>query len=479
MLDILEEGDSLCYVMEYFPGRTLQEIFEEEGRQPVARLRSWMIQICEILTYLHTRSPAVVHADLKPANLYCLSDGRILLLDFGAAFLAGRTPGIYFGTEVFASPEQKKGGEDLDCRSDLYSLGATMYFLLTGKYWDGRERVFVYGAFRRTLEKCMRADKRRRYGSCRELRAVLLRQRRRKKRDCAAVLLLALVCMTAGRQREAEKGPAATEESPSETEEIQDQDESQEFRETNDTIQIDTYETRLLGGQISEIKSAILSAPDREEGYRKLLEQFLEDQVLEQEEELAFWTLLEETGEEFRKNGEGYYRFLFQLGIACRFYSEGESGSRYGRYWFEKIVNAEEETGIMDRERKVAEFFVKTGDLQERYVKKRGSEEKEIDFWKFWGELCLLAEEEVKKEEDRMLALRLCDEMMTQIYLYAEEFRKAGVEAEEYERLAERVLAAAEACGGEKEILEGVREKEKLIEETLRCVFEKGEGVAG
>jgi serine/threonine protein kinase len=99
------------------------------------QVRSWALQICDLLSYLHTREVPVVCGDIKPANLILRSDGSLMLIDLGAATTLTRRPPRKarprHGTPGYAAPEQL-AGRPLDERSDLFALGATCYELLTG-----------------------------------------------------------------------------------------------------------------------------------------------------------------------------------------------------------------------------------------------------------------------------------------------------------------------------------------------------------
>lgn len=98
-------------------------------------VRNWAVQICDLLSYLHTRSPAVICADLKPANLVLRPDGTLALIDLGAAHTRTqrppRRPRPRYGTPGYAPPEQL-GNWGIDERTDLFSLGVICYELLTG-----------------------------------------------------------------------------------------------------------------------------------------------------------------------------------------------------------------------------------------------------------------------------------------------------------------------------------------------------------
>jgi hypothetical protein len=118
--------------MEFIPGDDLEELIKSRAsRYTFEDILDWMDQILGILTYLHGHKPPVIHRDIKPANLKLMSQGRIMLLDFG---IAKNTPKTYLqaSTPQYAPPEQiySLGTEP---RSDLFALGATFYHLLTDR----------------------------------------------------------------------------------------------------------------------------------------------------------------------------------------------------------------------------------------------------------------------------------------------------------------------------------------------------------
>lgn len=83
--DVIEQGDSLLIVMDYVEGRSLEALLQESGAQPVESVLAWAIQLCQVLTYLHSQSPPVIYRDLKPSNVMLKPDGKIVLIDLGAA----------------------------------------------------------------------------------------------------------------------------------------------------------------------------------------------------------------------------------------------------------------------------------------------------------------------------------------------------------------------------------------------------------
>ena len=132
--DYFVEND-ICYlVMDYIEGKDLEIILEEQGGEkglPEKQVIEWSIQICRILEYLHEQKPPVIHGDIKPANLIIRdSDGWIMLVDFGTAAFEPEDDEESYGTDGYAPPEQYVGAREI--RSDIYSIGATIYELLAG-----------------------------------------------------------------------------------------------------------------------------------------------------------------------------------------------------------------------------------------------------------------------------------------------------------------------------------------------------------
>src|SRR5580698_564077 len=128
----VEDGNVAYLVMEYVPGKTLQQVLAEStGPMPVARACAWISDLAGALHRAHRSG--VIHGDVKPANILVTEDGKVKLSDFGIARFATQVSGSgkMLGTPAYLSPEQILG-EPQNTRSDLFSLGIVLYQMVTG-----------------------------------------------------------------------------------------------------------------------------------------------------------------------------------------------------------------------------------------------------------------------------------------------------------------------------------------------------------
>ncbi|HEY9716626.1 MAG TPA: serine/threonine-protein kinase [Trichormus sp.] len=118
-------------VLEYIRGQDLRQFVKQNGAQPEELVLHWAWQIASILDHLHKQSPPIIHRDLTPDNLVRTDDEKIVLIDFGAANeFVGTATGTLVGKQAYIAPEQLRGKATLS--SDIYALGGTIFFLLTG-----------------------------------------------------------------------------------------------------------------------------------------------------------------------------------------------------------------------------------------------------------------------------------------------------------------------------------------------------------
>lgn len=181
IIDVIDTDDSFIIIMDYIQGNSLNKALDEYGAQPQEQVITWAKQLCDVLGYLHSRTPAIIYRDMKPANVMLKPDGNVTLIDFGTARefkernLADTT---CLGTVGYAAPEQFGGMGQTDARTDIYCLGATLYHLVTGmnpceppyEIKPIREiNPSLSSGFERIIQKCTQRDPNDRYQSAAEL----------------------------------------------------------------------------------------------------------------------------------------------------------------------------------------------------------------------------------------------------------------------------------------------------------------------
>ena len=156
--DYFTENGRELLVMDFVPGRDLKEVVDEAHRREKflteREVLDWAAQLCDALGYLHSQDPPVLHRDIKPSNIKLTPRGTIKLVDFGLVKVLApddsRTITVVQGRgTVQYTPLEQYGGDTghTDARSDIYSLGATLYHLLTGAPpADAKQRFLKPGA---------------------------------------------------------------------------------------------------------------------------------------------------------------------------------------------------------------------------------------------------------------------------------------------------------------------------------------------
>lgn len=138
VIDVFQENNTSYYVMEYAEGASLKQQVDEKGPLSEAKAVSYICQVADALRYLHQQH--ICHLDIKPANILTKANGDAVLADFGLAKQYDEEGGETSTTPVgkskgYAPPEQYRTGgvKSFSPETDIYALGATLYFLLTGK----------------------------------------------------------------------------------------------------------------------------------------------------------------------------------------------------------------------------------------------------------------------------------------------------------------------------------------------------------
>jgi tRNA A-37 threonylcarbamoyl transferase component Bud32 len=132
VLDTFFEGERNYLLLEYINGTDLRQLVKQYGPQKEPDVLEWAIQVANSLKYLHEREQPIIHRDLTPDNIVLRNDGKVILVDFGAANeFIGTATGTFVGKHSFIAPEQLRGKATV--QSDIYAFGCTLYFLLVGE----------------------------------------------------------------------------------------------------------------------------------------------------------------------------------------------------------------------------------------------------------------------------------------------------------------------------------------------------------
>lgn len=170
--ECVADDGKLIVVEEYVQGRSLKQVLDEHGLLNEEQAYEIAVQLVDILVRLHQLEPAIVHRDIKPSNIIIEKNGHVNLIDFNAARHVNADKNEdtrMLGTVYFAAPEQFGFGQS-DERTDIYGLGATINYIMTG---DKPGAGIAQCHFTAILRKCLMVDAKDRYQSAVELRGVL------------------------------------------------------------------------------------------------------------------------------------------------------------------------------------------------------------------------------------------------------------------------------------------------------------------
>jgi uncharacterized protein (TIGR02145 family) len=137
--DLIDDGDTVAFVMEHIEGETLKEHLDRKGKLSDDEIKTIFSQMLEAVGYVHDKK--LVHRDIKPSNFMINSEGQVKLLDFGIAKNTDSNSADYtqtgtmqnMGTPMYMSPEQIKSTKDVTLQSDIYSLGVVLWQMVMGK----------------------------------------------------------------------------------------------------------------------------------------------------------------------------------------------------------------------------------------------------------------------------------------------------------------------------------------------------------
>lgn len=472
IVDIIDQQDNYLIVMDYIEGITLENIMQEEGVQPQEKVVDWAIQLCDVLQYLHTRKPAIIYRDMKPSNIMLRSDGSVVLIDFGTAreFKERHVEDTTcLGTQGYAAPEQFGGMGQTDERTDIYSLGATMYRLVTGHnpseppyemypitHWNPRLSTGLEGI----IAKCTSKDPKSRYQSVQEVRYALEHYRdldldsiRRYRRNLR--ILLAAGGMTVMLFGASGVSYAAA-----------------------DHMQKDEYAYNLEAGRRSPNKQdsiafyqkAIQTDCAGEEAYDQLLTLFTQDGVLDEQEEKVLLQLsisVDKYLERYKmQNPDGYAGLCYRIGSSYWYYYEHEEKRQAGAVaWFESAKAGFAGNPEKEQEWKRASTYVEIGNFYQRIVPAQISGTDQGMYGEYWNNLRWLKEWNDEAPDRDLVTLRLYREIVTKTLEYAGYLQEDGVPPQEMEDLLNEISQQTEnmKTGAGQVLMEEIQELEQAL----------------
>ena len=177
IFNLIKEDERFYLIMELVEGINLKDYVKKNKRLKTEFLCDVMIQVCSGLYYLHSLEPPIIYRDLKPANIILQDNGRVKLIDFGIAKRYRNDidmDEIAIGSKGFAAPEQFGKDENIglfntDIRTDIYGIGTTMFYLKTGKVYQGKFPLFFSQRIKKIIRKCTRKNPKDRYQNCIEV----------------------------------------------------------------------------------------------------------------------------------------------------------------------------------------------------------------------------------------------------------------------------------------------------------------------
>lgn len=207
VLDFVEDDGDIYTVMEYISGNSFKQYLDAGTEFLEQSVIIWMKQISATLCYLHNQRPPIIHSDIKPGNIMLMPNGNICLIDFNISFSFGAENAFVNGyTSGYSSPEQiaavkynqnqpdSSRWKKIDKRSDIYSLGATIYHMMTGEKPITNEKGYVEDirdkkpemneVFASVIMKCLEPNPAKRYQKTEDILEDLQDMEKKSKEYC-------------------------------------------------------------------------------------------------------------------------------------------------------------------------------------------------------------------------------------------------------------------------------------------------------
>lgn len=152
ILALHEENNTLIIIEEYISGSTLQNLLDKKTKFSESETDSYISQLCDIVSELHSFNPPIIHRDIKPSNVLITPPGNLYLIDFNVSRseIAKEEDTSLLGTKGYAAPEQYGFGSS-DKKTDIYAIGMLINTLLWGEY---NHSIYPNSKYTKTIEKC-------------------------------------------------------------------------------------------------------------------------------------------------------------------------------------------------------------------------------------------------------------------------------------------------------------------------------------
>ena len=471
IIDVIDGDGTFLIVMDYIEGRHLESVAKEYGAQSQEDVIEWAKQLCDVLSYLHSRKPPIIYRDMKPSNVMLKPDGKVMLIDFGTArefkenSVADTT---CLGTQGYAAPEQYGGHGQTDARTDIYCLGATLYHLLTGhnpseppyemypiRYWNPE----LSSGLEEIILKCTQKNPDDRYQNCGELLYALehyneldIEYKRKQTLKWRAFLCSTALTVLAG------AGAVG-------------------FKIAENTVTASTYEAYVEEAAnlastdpeqcIQYYKNAIALNPSDGLAYENLLNFFLwehndsaqgdtgNEAVSQQitcvfsdaeEQEIRKVLGTEENrnrrNEEYLKaNVEDYDKFAYDLGIAYYFSYNGTGNKGAARKWLEIASEAEPTDELNEANINRAANLYKISEYYDSLGMRNQAGDSMVSYADYWRDLQKTVEDDSASGNNVNMLLAY-KEMTSQIANNAANFKSAGITRQQMENELDNAVEA-------------------------------------
>jgi serine/threonine-protein kinase len=468
IVDVIERKEDFLIVMDYIEGITLENVINESGPQKQEDVVAWAIQLCDVLSYLHSREPAIVYRDMKPSNIMLRYDKSVVLIDFGTAREYKETSEgdtRCLGTQGYAAPEQFGGLGQTDARTDIYCLGATMYHLITGHnpteppyemYPITQWNESLSTGLESIILKCTQKNPNDRFQSAQELMEALKNYRdldipriKRYKRIVAmfaTILILAVMCFgsSIGAYSYAKSS------------------QRQEYEYLVDVA-------RKAGNREERIKyyeNAIETDSTKAEAYDELMDLFLEDGIFDDSEQENLVNLKVSTRKYFQdlrqSDLEGYADICFKIGNAYWFYySHEESRQSAAVSWYEEAAACYEELEGHEREYKRCNIYIEIGNFYKKIIYAQIEGNDANMYGEYWNNLIELKALNDENPDRELITLRLYEEIITRSLEYGKYLREDGITKDEIETVYDDIQSDIEAMSNNSS--DNVKEEAKTV----------------